>query len=31
MLYVEVLKKHYNNVGRTFSDAITSGKWDKNR
>jgi len=23
MLYVEVLKKHYNNVGRTFCDAIS--------
>jgi len=22
MLYVEVLKKRYNNVGRTFCDAI---------
>jgi len=22
MLYVEILKKHYNNVGRTFCDAI---------
>jgi len=22
MLYVEVLKKHFNNVGRTFCDAI---------